>query len=176
MPLEFIGGNPGALFFDNEDQPLIYVSIWVADWTPFGHGHAVVIADGSGWRSYGPNPDLALQLAWNYNRYFSEATTFAWIGSVAHTQESLAVEIIPGSHLTVTSNSLAITMSDVIAMKPIEVEEFRLGERTSKLRTVIIPCGTATLQEGDGPTHSRIRVQGDQSSAFIAVAEVWHSA
>ena len=176
MPIEFIGANPGAVFYDEEGQPLVSVSIWQASWTPVGHGHAVIIADASGWRSYGSDRDLALYLAENYNQYFLDTPTFAWTGSVGHTEESLAVDIVPGSHLSLTSNSLTITMSDVIAMKPVEVEKFRLGERTLKLQTVIIPCRTATLREGDGPTHSRIRVQGDDSSAFIAVGEVWTSA
>jgi hypothetical protein len=177
MPILLVGSNPGALLFDESGVPLSFATLWIADWTPMGRGSAVIIADASGWRSYGEDGELAFHLAEQFTRFFPETAAFPWSGNLTHELEILEIEFNPVTRVHVVSDSIDLQIRDVLDLRTTTVERFPLGAHSPRLTNVYLPCASALLTERGQDLGGKPKVESGgeraSSTAYLAIAEVW---
>jgi hypothetical protein len=165
------------LLYDPLGSPVVFASIWIAQWTEAGAGTCVLIADRDGWRSYGESVDLATHLAVNFTRYFPESSSFPWDGLLVHHDEEIMVTVDLGSGLVAFSESLSIEIGGVIEHHRTDVPEFPLGASAARLTNIYSPCRTASLVENGKKFVGQpmVTVNGTRidSTAYLAVAEIW---
>jgi hypothetical protein len=177
MAILFVGSNPGALLFDESGMPLTFATLWIADWTPMGRGSAVIIADTSGWRSYGEDGELAFHLAEHFTQHFPETEAFPWSGNLTHELETLEIEFNPVTSIHVVSDSIDLQIRDVLDLRTTTVESFPLGAHSPRLTNVYLPCAFASLTERGQVVGGKPKVESGgeraSSTAYLAIAEVW---
>jgi hypothetical protein len=177
MTVMFIGSNPGVVMYDCSNVPIVFATLWIADWTVIGAGTCILIADRNGWRSFGEVPALATHLAGDFTRYFPEAASFPWTGDLPYRHEAITIEFDLQAGLRATSKSVSLTIGDILDRRRNGTAAFPLGERTAMLSNVYVPRRTASIVEHGVtiPGEPRVTVDdaGTHSSAYLAVAEVW---
>jgi hypothetical protein len=173
----FIGSNPGSLLFDKRGEPAVFCSAWQAEWSVAGAGACLVIADRSGWRTYGDNEHFSRHVAGDYTRYFTEATSFPWSGYLDHRTEPIAFDLDPNIGLRATCRSVSLEIRDILDRRVNRIDHFPLGARSATLSNVYIPCRFVALRvhgvEIEGVPQIQAGLKQPDSSAYLAVAEVW---
>lgn len=178
--MAFIGSNPGlALHPVNPDGVHIpgepascFASFWMAEWSKWGSGNALLVATRQGWRSYGPNGYFAETLANELTRYFPEAARFP-LAEITHTQDEFDVEL----DVDPVGRKAELEISGVLDRRQFSAPDFQLGGTSAALTNVYLPCSTGRLAEfgvewpGSPTVYPGPR--GPSSSAYIAVAESW---
>ena len=182
--LAFIGANARlALHPVNSRGTLLpgepascFASFWMADWSRWGAGHALLVATPQGWRSYGTDESLAASLATELTRYFPEAARFP-LGGISHTLDEFDVELDAGHGLRATGRKAALEISGVLDRRQFAAPNFQLGDSSAALSNVYLPCSTGRLVElgieWPGAATMYAGPLGSASSAFLAVAESW---
>jgi hypothetical protein len=161
-----IAGEPASCF----------ASFWMADWSRWGSGTALMVATLQGWRSYGSNELLASTLATELTRFFPEAARFP-LGAVGHTHDEFDVELDLERGFRATGRRAAIEVSGVLDRRQFSAPDFQLGTANAAMSNVYHPCSGGKLSEfgvewpGEPTVYPGPR--GPSSSAYMAVAESW---
>jgi hypothetical protein len=98
--LAFVGANPGLALHPVDARGVqipgeaasCFASFWMAEWSRWGTGDALLVATQQGWRSYGTNEYFASTLAAELARYFPEAARFP-LNGITHTQDEFDVAL-----------------------------------------------------------------------------------
>jgi hypothetical protein len=182
--MAFIGANAGlalhpvdAMGAQVPGEPAsCFASFWMADWSRWGRGNALLVATLQGWRSYGTNEYFAASLATELTRYFPEAARFPR-GGISHTQDQFDVELDAGSGLRATGHKAELAISGVLDRRQFASADFQLGDASASLSNVYLPCSTGRLTEFGVEWPGAATVypgpRGPASSAFLAIAESW---
>jgi hypothetical protein len=182
--MAFIGANAGLALHPVDARGVqipgepasCFASFWMADWSRWGQGSALLVATLKGWRSYGANEYFAASLAAELTRHFPEAARFPLSG-ISHTQDEFDVELDAGSGLRATGSKAALAISGVLDRRQFAAPDFQLGNTSASLSNVYLPCSTGTLTEFGVQWPGAAAVypgpRGPASSAFLAVAESW---
>ena len=182
--LAFIGANAGLALHPVDTHGVqipgepasCFASFWMADWSRWGQGNALLVATLKGWRSYGANEYFAASLAAELTRHFPEAARFPLTG-ISHTLDEFDVELDAGSGLRATGRKAEVAISGVLDRRQFAAPDFQLGNTSASLSNVYLPCGTGTLTEFGVEWPGAAAVypgpRGPASSAFLAVAESW---
>jgi hypothetical protein len=182
--MAFIGNNPGlALHPVNRDGVHIpgepascFASFWMAEWSRWGTGNALLVATRQGWRSYGTNGYFAETLANELTRYFPEAARFP-LTEITHTQDEFDVELDIERGFRAVGRKAELEISGVLDRRQFSAPDFQLGDSSAALNNVYLPCSGGRLSEfgvewpGSPTVYPGPR--GPSSSAYIAVAESW---
>ena len=182
--MAFIGTNAGLALHPVDargaqipgEPASCFASFWMADWSRWGRGNALLVVTLKGWRSYGANEYFAASLAAELTRYFPEAARFPLSG-ISHTQDEFDVELDAGTGLRATGRKAALAISGVLDRRQFAAPDFQLGNTSASLSNVYLPCSTGTLTEFGVQWPGAAAVypgpRGPASSAFLAVAESW---
>lgn len=182
--IAFIGANAGlALHPVDAKGTLIpgepascFASFWMADWSRWGAGNALLVATPQGWRSYGSNEFFAATLAGELGCHFPQAARFP-LGGITHTQDEFDVELDPGRGFRATGRKATLDISGVLDRRQFAAPDFQLGNGSASLSNVYLPCRKGTLSEFGVEWPGAAAVNpgplGPASSAFVAVAESW---
>jgi hypothetical protein len=182
--IAFIGTNAGLALHPVDSRGVqipgepasCFASFWMADWSRWGQGNALLVATLKGWRSYGANEYFAASLAAELTRHFPEAARFPLTG-ISHTQDEFDVELDPGSGLRATGRKAGLALGGVLDRRQFTAPDFQLGNTSASLSNVYLPCSTGTLTEFGVQWPGAAAVypgpRGPASSAFLAVAESW---
>lgn len=182
--MAFVGSNPGLALHPADrngvhipgEPASCFASFWMAGWSRWGTGHALLIATRQGWRSYGPNESFAASMASEFTRFFPEAARFP-LTELTHTQDEFDVELDLERGFRATGGMAELEISGVLDRRQFAVPNFQLGGGSGTLNNVYLPCSSGRLSElgirwpGTPVTYSGPR--GPSSSAYIAVAESW---
>lgn len=179
MGVVLVGSNPGLLLWDGE-RPTAAVSIWSVDWSVWGVGSVLVVADASGWRTVGTDEHLARILLERFTRWFPEFSSFtdeAADTPLRHTDAPVRISSDLFSGLRATGGGVDVRIGGVKDRRQLSVPDFPLGESTMGLSNVYLPCELGELVVDGEPVAGAPRcrqVDGRwTSSSFLAVAEVW---
>ena len=182
--LAFIGANAGLALHPVNSRGMLlpgepascFASFWMADWSRWGAGHALLVATPQGWRSYGANESFAASLATELTCYFPEAARFP-LGGINHTSDEFDVELDAGQGLRATGRKAALEIGGVLDRRQFAAPDFQLGNASAALSNVYLPCSTGRLTEfgveWPGAATAYPGPLGPASSAFVAVAESW---
>lgn len=182
--MAFIGSNPGLALHpvDRDGQHIpgepasCFASFWMADWSRWGVGNALLVATRHGWRSYGADEILAATLASELTRYLPEAARFP-LSELTHTNDEFDVELDLERGFRATGRKAELEISGILDRRQFAAPDFQLGGLSATLTNVYLPCSTGRLSElgvqwpGLPTTYAGPR--GPSSSAYIAVAESW---
>lgn len=180
----FIGANAGLALHPVDatgaqipgEPASCFASFWMADWSRWGQGNALLVATPQGWRSYGSNEYFAASLAAELTRYFPEAARFP-LGGISHTQDQFDVDLDAGRGLRATGRKSELAISGVLDRRQFSSADFQLGNASASLSNVYLPCSTGRLTEFGVQWPGAATVfpgpRGPASSAFLAVAESW---
>jgi hypothetical protein len=182
--MAFIGANAGLALHpvDSKGAQLpgepasCFASFWMADWSRWGEGNALLVATLQGWRSYGTNEFFAASLAAELTRYFPEAARFP-LGGITHTQDEFDVDLDPGRGFRAAGHKAELDISGILDRRQFAAPNFQLGDASASLSNVYLPCSTGQLSEfgveWPGTATAYPGPLGPASSAFIALAESW---
>lgn len=182
--IAFIGANAGLALHPVDARGVqipgepasCFASFWMADWSRWGQGNALLVATLKGWRSYGANEYFAASLAAELTCHFPEAARFPLTG-ISHTQDEFDVELDPGRGLRATGRKAGLALGGVLDRRQFTAPDFQLGNTSASLSNVYLPCSTGTLTEFGVQWPGAAAVypgpRGPASSAFLAVAESW---
>ena len=154
-----------------------FASFWMADWSRWGAGNALLVATRQGWRSYGTDASFAASLALELTRHFPEAARFPLDG-ISHTGDEFDVELDAGQGLRATGRKAELEISGVLDRRQFAAPNFQLGDASAALSNVYLPCSAGRLAEfgveWPGAATMHPGPLGPASSAFVArVAESW---
>lgn len=176
MSIVLVGSNPGLLLF-SQGTPVAAASLWMVDWSAWGHGTVLMMVDADGWRTVGTDEHLARILRERFNRHFPEAATFAEQRAMRHVDAGvdLVGDIRSGMHAF--GGGLELRIGEIKDRRQFSHPAFPLGEVTLSLTNVYIPCALGELTvDGvrvDGEPHCAQEDGQWSSSSYLAVAEVW---
>jgi len=182
--LAFIGTNAGLALHPVNSRGMLlpgepascFASFWMADWSRWGAGNALLVATRQGWRSYGTDASFAASLALELTRHFPEAARFPLDG-ISHTGDEFDVELDAGQGLRATGRKAELEISGVLDRRQFAAPNFQLGDSSAALSNVYLPCSTGRLMEfgveWPGAATRHPGPLGPASSAFVAVAESW---
>jgi hypothetical protein len=182
--LAFIGTNAGLALHPVNSRGMLlpgepascFASFWMADWSRWGAGNALLVATRQGWRSYGTDASLAASLALELTRHFPEAARFPLDG-ISHTGDEFDVELDAGQGLRATGRKAELEISGVLDRRQFAAPNFQLGDDSAALSNVYLPCSAGRLAEFGVEWPGAATVYpgplGPASSAFVAVAESW---
>lgn len=171
-----IGANPGLQLFDPSGACTAYASLWRVDWSTMGAGCALVLWRPGSVTVFGEDPLLAHHLAEGYVRHFPELADLPWHG-LTFVESAVQLDIDLASGVKATAVDVEVTMTEVLDRRAFATDEFPLADVEHSLSLVLGPCGAGAITVGGEPVGGSIELGGTterpQSSAFIAVAEVW---
>lgn len=182
--LAFVGANHGLALHpvnaNGEQVPgeaaSCFASFWMAEWSRWGTGKALIIATLQGWRSYGSNEYFAATLATELTRYFPEAARFPLIG-ISHTQDEFDVDLDLEHGFRATGRKAELELSGVLDRRHFSQPDFQLGSNSGALSNVYLPCSSGRLAEfgveWPGAPSVYAGPRGPSSSGYMAVAESW---
>ena len=182
--LAFVGANHGLALHpvnaNGEQVPgeaaSCFASFWMAEWSRWGTGKALIIATLQGWRSYGSNEYFAATLATELTRYFPEAARFPLSG-ISHTQDEFDVDLDLEHGFRATGRKAELELSGVLDRRHFSQPDFQLGSNSGTLSNVYLPCSSGRLAEfgveWPGAPSVYPGPRGPSSSGYMAVAESW---
>ncbi|XAS67772.1 hypothetical protein V3C33_20595 [Micrococcaceae bacterium Sec5.7] len=182
--MAFIGANPGLALHPVDrhgvqvpgEPASCFASFWMADWSRWGTGNALLIATLQGWRSYGANELFASTLASELTRHFPEAARFP-LNQLTHTRDEFDVELDLEHGFRAIGRKAEMEISGVLDRRHFSAPDFQLGDRTASMNNVYLPCSTGRLAEFGVEWPGAATVypgpRGPSSSAYIAMAESW---
>jgi hypothetical protein len=169
--LIFIGANPGVLLHD-EHGPRCFASIWRAEWSLAGAGDVIIVVDRWSWRGFGRNRELGEWLAATLTQWFPEVDDLAPLEGLAWLDCDLTIAWDAGQGGSASADGVTVGLSEPMTMVPIGMA-FRLGSEVASLRNVYIPCRHGSIEIDGAAVEGVPRVEGEVSTAFLAMAEVW---
>jgi hypothetical protein len=188
--MAFIGSNAGlalhpvdryGVHLDGEAASC-FASFWMADWSRWGRGQALLVATLQGWRSYGSNEYFAAMLAQELARHIPEAVRFP-LAQVSHTQDAFDVELDPERGFRATGRAAELEIRGVLDRRQFSSADFPLGAAggavgdTASVSKVHMPCSKGRLVEfgveWPGAPTVYPGPRGPSSSAYVDVAESW---
>lgn len=153
-----------------------FAAFWVADWSKWGTGTALLVATLQGWRSYGPDGVFASNLAGELTRYFPEAARFPFT-AISHTEDEFRVQLNLEQGFRAIGRRAALEISGVLDRRQFAASDFQLGHASASMSNVYLPCRAGRLSEFgiDWPGAPTVYPgpRGPSSSAYLAVAESW---
>ncbi|WP_427173278.1 hypothetical protein [Arthrobacter sp. 92] len=182
--MAFIGTNPGLALHPVDrhgvhvpgEPASCFASFWMADWSRWGTGHALLIATRKGWRTYGASEFFAATLATELACHFPEAARFPLTG-IIHTHDEFDVDLHPERGFRAVGRKAEMEISGVLDRRQFAAPDFQLGTSSASLNNVYLPCSTGRLSEfgveWPGAPTVYPGPRGPQSSAYLAVAESW---
>ncbi|MDQ0680356.1 hypothetical protein QFZ30_003738 [Arthrobacter pascens] len=182
--LAFVGSNPGLALHPVDARGVqipgeaasCFASFWMADWSRWGSGNALLVATLQGWRSYGTNEYFASTLAAELARYFPEAARFP-LNGITHTQDEFDVELDLERGFRAIGRKAELELSGILDRRPFSSPDFQLGPNSAGLNNVYLPCSSGRLAEfgveWPGAASVYPGPRGPSSSGYIAVAESW---
>jgi hypothetical protein len=172
MSLVLVGANPGVLLTDDAGERTAFASVWEVDWSERGAGRAVVLWHAGRVRLLGPDPELTGWLADTFVRHFGELRGLAWEPAAPERTE-VRLDLDLGRGLTATAGDVTVELADVFDRRVFAMDGLEVGGVTYALSNVYAPCRTARVTVAGTPLPGAAAVEGDSSSAFLAVAEAW---
>jgi hypothetical protein len=181
--LAFVGANPGLALHPVDAQGVqipgeaasCFASFWMAEWSRWGTGNALLVATLQGWRSYGTNEYFAATLATELTRYFPEAARFPLDG-MTHTRDEFDVDLDLERGFRATGRKAELELSGILDRRHFS-SDFQLGPNSAALNNVYLPCSNGRLAEfgveWPGAASVYAGPRGPSSSGYIAVAESW---
>ncbi|MDQ0635703.1 hypothetical protein QFZ40_003612 [Arthrobacter pascens] len=182
--LAFVGANPGLALHPVDAAGVLipgeaascFASFWMADWSRWGTGRALLVATLQGWRSYGTNEYFAATLAGELTRYFPEAARFP-LNGITHTQDEFDVDLDLDRGFRATGRKAELELSGILDRRHFSSPDFQLGPNAAALNNVYLPCSSGRLVEFGVEWPGAARVypgpRGPSSSGYIAAAESW---
>jgi hypothetical protein len=182
--MAFIGNNPGLALHPVDrngvhvpgEPASCFASFWMAEWSRWGAGNALLVATRQGWRSYGASEYFAATMAAELTRYFPEAARFP-LTAISHTQDEFDVELDFESGFRAVGRKAELEISGVLDRRQFSAPDFQLGGTSAALTNVYLPCSTGRLAEfgveWPGAPSVYPGPRGPSSSAYIALAESW---
>lgn len=182
--LAFVGANPGLALHPVDARGVqvpgeaasCFASFWMAEWSRWGRGNALLVATLQGWRSYGTNEYFASTLAAELARYFPEAARFP-LDSITHTQDEFDVELDLERGFRAVGRKAELELSGILDRRPFSSADFQLGPNSAALNNVYLPCSSGRLAEfgveWPGAASIYQGPRGPSSSGYIAVAASW---
>jgi hypothetical protein len=153
-----------------------FASFWMAEWSRWGTGNALLVATLQGWRSYGTNEFFAATLAAELTRHFPEAARFP-LREITHTQDEFDVEVDLERGFRATGRRARLELSGVLDRRQFSSPDFQLGATSAALNNVYLPCSSGRLAEfgveWPGAASVYPGPRGPSSSGYVAVAESW---
>lgn len=178
------GGNPGLALHPVDARGVqipgeaasCFASFWMAEWSRWGSGNALLVATLQGWRSYGTNEYFASTLAAELARYVPEAARFP-LNGITHTQDEFDVELDLERGFRAVGRKAELELSGILDRRPFSSPDFQLGPNSAALNNVYLPCSSGRLAEfgveWPGAASVYPGPRGPSSSGYIAVAESW---
>lgn len=170
-----VGANPILSLFDASGAVRFFVSAWRVDWSPVGAGSTLVVWHDGQVHTYG-SAALAPWLERDFTRHFPEVSGLPWPEAVFHESE-VEVQIDLGTGLKLTSEDLALSLSDIRDRRVFHTDDFPLAGRPHGLTLVLAPCFEFAGTWSRHPLSGRLITGGEPgrptSSAFVTEAEVW---
>lgn len=182
--LAFVGANPGLALHPVDARGVqipgeaasCFASFWMAEWSRWGSGNALLVATLQGWRSYGTNEYFASTLAAELARYVPEAARFP-LNGITHTQDEFDVELDLERGFRAVGRKAELELSGILDRRPFSSPDFQLGPNSAALNNVYLPCSSGRLAEfgveWPGAASVYPGPRGPSSSGYIAVAESW---
>ena len=172
-----VGANPGLQLFDAGEVCSGYVSVWRVDWSrSHGTGTALVLWQPTGVRVLGSNLELARWLAEDFTRHFPELDGLDW-PQPQYEQVPVTATIDLARGLHARAGDIEVQLSEVLDVRSVATDDFRLGAVAHTLRLVLGPCQQGQVSIAGRQLEGQVRRSGTarrpSSSAFLAEAEVW---
>lgn len=153
-----------------------FATFWVAEWSKWGSGTALLVATLQGWRSYGPDELFASTLASELTRYLPEAARFP-LNAISHTEDEFHVQLHLEQGFKATGRRAALEIYGVLDRRQFAAPDFQLGPVSASMSNVYLPCRAGRLSEfgieWPGAPTVYPGPRGPSSSAYLAVAESW---
>jgi hypothetical protein len=162
--------------YDPSGACTAYASLWRVDWSTMGAGSAIVLWRPGSVTVFGEDPLLAHHLAEGYVRHFPELEDQPW-HTMTFVESPVQLDIDLASGVKATALDVEVTMAEVLDRRAFMSDEFPLADVEHSLSLVLGPCGAGAITVAGEPVGGVVKVGGTaerpQSSAYIAVAEVW---
>lgn len=176
MSAVLVGSNPGLLVFEG-DRAVGAASVWQVDWSIWGTGDVLIVADQAGWRTIGTDEHLARILFQVFTRHFPELASFGGVPLLGHTADVVRVDADLVTGLLAVGGGVEVELREIKDRRPYVEPAFGLGNRELGLSNLYAPCasGRLTIDGRPVPGSPRCRQVNGRwtSSAYLAVAEVW---
>lgn len=164
MAVRFIGANP-CLTVLRDGERVAFASVWRADWSELGSGHAIVLWHEGQTRVVATDAALGRWLAADFTRHFPEVKGLPWPEPEVETAlVHLELELAHGLHAE--GGGIAVDISGPKDRQLFTTDDFYLGGVRHTLSTVFMPCETGSLRIDHDPVEGEVK-------AFLADAEVW---
>lgn len=173
--IRLMGANPCVTLYDG-DRATAYASVWRVDWSEQGgSGHAIVLGDAERVRVIGPDAELAVWLAGEFNRNITSVSAgLPWREpEVTVAPVAFALDLARGLHAE--AGGVTVELTDPMDRALTRNDAYDLGGTPNVLSTVWMPCrhGSITVDGRRLPGRPRVDPAVPTSTAFIAEAEVW---
>jgi hypothetical protein len=186
----FSGENPALVLYQpGTEQIVAAASYWRCVYSAHGEGNALILwvdPDASGLEDRAPtaiytdNPGVARLVTDRFTQHFG---TFKDRGfaQVQPEHARFFQESDSRWYHRVACNSgnsvIELTWWDVLDYQMVNRQDYRLGDTSWDLATVICPCASATLTVSNHPVSGDVRVTETDgrpgSSSFLAFSETW---
>lgn len=173
-----LGYNPGVQLVGDDGKPTAFASIWGVDWSPKGHGQAIVAVYEGNVRVLGPDPDLGRWLAEYFVRHFPDVEGLPWAEPTIE-EAAVQVELDLATGVHAAAGDLRIQLSDVLARRPVSIDAFPLGDDVPPhaLTMALAPCAKAEITVAGRRIAGHVQVSGTSdrptASAYISHSETW---
>ncbi|GAB3405052.1 hypothetical protein [Flindersiella endophytica] len=173
-----LGYNPGVQLVGDDGRPTAFVSIWGVDWSPKGHGQAIVAVYEGTVRVLGPDPELGGWLAEYFVRHFPDVEGLRWAApTIEEAPVHVELDLAAGVHAR--AGDLEVRLGDVLARRPVSIDAFPLGADVPPhaLTMALAPCANAEITVGGRRLAGHVKVSGPadrpSSTAYISHSETW---
>ena len=169
------GANPAVQLFDGEETVAL-ASVWRVDESPMGSGTALILWHAGRVRVIGVDPGLSSWLSGRFVRHLPEAEGLDW-SQVEVRTEDVEVELDIETGLVARAGDIEVRIAEPIGQRDVSVDDFSLDGAEHHLSLRLAPCRQAMITVGGQLLAGEPRVdesgERPQSSAFLAVDEVW---
>ena len=176
MSVVLVGANPGLQLFDDAGV-VAAASLWTVDWSVWGVGTAMIVADRTGWRTIGTDEHLARILLERFTRHFPEFRDLVGSEEITHSDDRVEISSDLFSGLRATGGGVRLRIGGVKDRRQFADPAFPLGETSLALSNVYLPCELGELSiDGEVVAGApKCEYTGGRwtSTSYLAVAEVW---
>lgn len=169
------GANPAVQLLEG-DETVALASVWRVDESPMGSGTALILWHAGRVRVIGVDPGLGSWLSGRFVRHFPEAAGLDW-SQVEVRTEDVEIELDIDTGLVARTGDIEVRIAEPIAQRDVRVDDFVLDGVEHHLALRLAPCRQAMITVGGRLLAGEPRVdetgERPQSSAFLAVDEVW---
>ena len=176
MSVVLVGANPGLQLFDDAGV-VAAASLWTVDWSVWGVGTAMIVADRSGWRTIGTDEHLARILLERFTRHFPEFSGLGPTDDITHLDDRVEISSDLFSGLRASGGGVRLRIGGVKDRRQFADPSFPLGDTSLALSNVYLPCelGELSIDGASVEGAPKCEYVGGRwsSTSYLAVAEVW---